>query len=258
MKMITGFCRFEYRGRLYTGVREGEFVVPTGMFGDPPGAHPIGAELGVDTVHMLTPCDPTKIVLISKNYRERAAAVGAEPPKSPLMFLKPPSALIPSGGTILLPPNIGAVSCEIELAVVVGTTMSSVTPEEALNRVLGFTLLFDISAREVVESDVQMTRGKGFDTFAVIGTTITPGIDPSNVPLQLHHNGDLVVDTSTRDMVFSVAELLSTVSAVMTLRPGDVVSTGGAGADRPILSAGDELVGEAGPLSSLVASVAPR
>jgi 2-keto-4-pentenoate hydratase/2-oxohepta-3-ene-1,7-dioic acid hydratase in catechol pathway len=141
------------------------------------------------------------------------------------------------------------------LAAVVGKTASRVSVEDAQRHVLGYTIMFDLSAREIVESEVQMARGKGFDTFAPIADSIVSDIDPDRVALRLSHNGKTVVDTTTADMIFPVAQVVSFISGVMTLYPGDIICTGGAGADRPLLSPGDALVGESPDIGTLAASV---
>ena len=174
----------------------------------------------------LVPCEPSKIVCVGLNYRKHAAEMGKALPAEPLLFLKPPSALIGPGQPILLPAASHEVHYEAELAVVIGIRATDVRVEDALDHVLGYTLINDVTARDLQRSDVQYTRAKSFDTFAPLGPTIVTELDPESLEISLNVNGEQRQRSLCSDMIFSVPEIVSFVSGVMTLEPGDVIATG--------------------------------
>ena len=147
-------------------------------------------------------------------------------PDTPKLFLKPPSALIGNGQHIRLPSGVGRVDFEGELAVVVGRRATRISPAAVSEYLLGFTILNDVTARELQRKDVQFTRAKGFDTFCPVGPWLVLGIEPGDLRIQTHVNNTLRQNSSTADMVFSVQDLVSFISHVMTLEPGDIISTG--------------------------------
>ena len=169
---------------------------------------------------------PTKIVGVGVNYRKHASEMGKELPEEPLIFLKPPSALVGTGETVYLPKGYNRIDHEAELGVVVGERITRRSPDEIAERILGFTCVNDVSVRDLQKSDGQWTRAKGFDTFCPIGPRIVGGIDPGKLTISAKVNGEVRQNSSTSDMVFSVYELLSFISFVMTLEPHDVVTTG--------------------------------
>ncbi|MEW6579234.1 MAG: fumarylacetoacetate hydrolase family protein [Chloroflexota bacterium] len=180
----------------------------------------------VDAIPLLPPVAPSKIVCIGRNYAAHAAEHGAAVPDEPMLFLKPPSALIEHGGEIVLPPGVGRVDHEAELAVIIGRRAARVRREDALDYVFGYTCANDVSARECQKKDGQWGRAKGFDTFCPLGPWIVTGLDPSDLAIACHVNGEPRQSARTSDMVFDVAALVSFVSGVMTLLPGDVLLTG--------------------------------
>lgn len=189
---------------------------------------------------LTVPCEPSKIICIGLNYRKHAEEMGKELPAEPLIFSKPPSSLLPDGGMIELPSLSEEVHYEGELAVVIGRRCRDVRASEAEAYILGYTLLNDVTARDLQRRDVQYTRGKGFDTFAPVGPQIVSGLRPEDLQLELRVNGELRQSSPVSDMIFSVAEIVEHVSAVMTLELGDIIATGtpsGVGA----LSEGDEV-----------------
>jgi 2-keto-4-pentenoate hydratase/2-oxohepta-3-ene-1,7-dioic acid hydratase in catechol pathway len=192
----------------------------------------------LDAIRLLPPVAPSKILCIGRNYAAHAAEHSAPVPAEPMLFLKPPSALIGQGGEIVLPRNAGRVEHEAELAVIIGRTASHVRREDALNYVLGYTCANDVSARDYQKKDGQWGRAKGFDTFCPLGPWIATGIDPSDLAIACHVNGEQRQGARTSDMVFDVAALIAFVSAVMTLLPGDVLLTGTPSGVSP-LAAGD-------------------
>ena len=186
-----------------------------------------GAELPAGA-RLLPPCSPTKIVCVGRNYPEHARELGNEPPKEPLIFLKPPSSLIASGDAIVYPPLSERVDFEGELGVIVGKRARNVKVEDAWDYVLGYTCLNDVTARDLQRKDGQWTRGKGFDTFCAVGPCMAPKEDLDVRTLTLR----TVVDDETRqeapiaDMMFGVDVIIAYVSAFMTLEPGDLIATG--------------------------------
>ena len=177
-------------------------------------------------VALLPPVIPGKIVAVGLNYREHAAETAAKLPSEPLLFLKPPSAVIGPGAAIILPPMSKRVDHEGELAVVIGKTIKDVSPEQAKGAILGYTCGNDVTARDLQAKDRQWTRAKSFDTFCPLGPWIETELEPSNLRLECRVNGQVRQKGATKDMVFGVYELLSFISRVMTLSPGDVILTG--------------------------------
>jgi 2-keto-4-pentenoate hydratase/2-oxohepta-3-ene-1,7-dioic acid hydratase in catechol pathway len=185
-----------------------------------------GRTYALQSVQLLAPCRPTKIVAVGVNYRAHAAELGKAVPAEPLLFLKPASAVVGPEEEIVLPRMSGLVHHEAELAAVLGRRCRRATPEEARGAVLGFTCFNDVTARDLQRKDGQFTRGKGFDTFAPVGPWIETAVDPSDLRILCRVNGQVRQDGRTSDMVFCVDTLISFISQVMTLEPGDVVTTG--------------------------------
>jgi len=169
---------------------------------------------------------PSKIIGIGVNYRAHAVEMGKGLPEEPLMFLKPRSALIASGEAIERPGGYERVDYEGELGVVIGQRARRVPRERALDVVLGFTIVNDVTVRDLQKRDIQYSRAKGFDTFCPIGPRIVAGLDPSRLALKTRLNGVIKQDSSTSDLIFDVPTLIAFCSAHMTLEPGDVISTG--------------------------------
>ncbi len=179
-------------------------------------------------VRLLPPCAPTKIVCVGRNYLEHARELGNEPPSEPLIFLKPSSSLIASGDRIVYPPSSSRVDFEGELGVVISRRASRIRAEDALDYVLGYTVVNDVTARDLQKKDGQWTRGKGFDTFCAVGPNLTPReeVDFPELRIVTKVNGETKQDGSVRDMIFTVADVIAYVSAFMTLEPGDLIATG--------------------------------
>ncbi len=184
------------------------------------------AETPLESVRILAPVQPSKVICVGRNYVAHAREHNAEVPAVPLIFLKPPSSVIATGETILLPPQSQQVEHEAELAVVIGRRGRWLSPENALEHVLGYTIANDVTARDLQFSDGQWTRGKGFDTFCPLGPWIATECNPADVLITCKVNGETRQMGSTRDMVFDVPQLLAFISSVMTLEPGDVILTG--------------------------------
>jgi 2-keto-4-pentenoate hydratase/2-oxohepta-3-ene-1,7-dioic acid hydratase in catechol pathway len=177
-------------------------------------------------VKLLAPCQPTKIVALGINYKSHAKEFKHELPETPLLFLKPPTAVIGTGHEIIYPPMSKQVDYEAELGVVIRKTAKNVPVKEALDYVLGYTCFNDVTARDLQRKDGQWTRGKGFDTFAPVGPWIETELDPSNLTIESYLNGELKQKATTADLIFPVPQIVSFVSSVMTLLPGDIIATG--------------------------------
>jgi 2-keto-4-pentenoate hydratase/2-oxohepta-3-ene-1,7-dioic acid hydratase in catechol pathway len=175
---------------------------------------------------VLAPVHPSKVVAIGLNYKDHAAEMNKPLPAEPLMFLKPSTAVIGPGDSIRLPQGVGEVHYEAELGVVIGTQASRVPADEAMAHVLGLTCLIDVTARELQRKEIQYTRAKGFDTFAPIGPCIAVGLDPAALDVEGWLNGERKQASNTRQLIFSVPQIIAFVSRVMTLLPGDVIATG--------------------------------
>lgn len=200
------------------------YALPLGPWGE---LSPGEQMANLADVALLAPCLPSKIVAVGRNYAGHAAELGDSVPAEPLIFLKPPSAIIGPGAAIVYPQHLsGRVDHEAELAVVVGRRARCVPAKEALAFVRGYTCANDITARDLQQQDGQWTRSKSFDTFCPLGPWIVPGLDVSDLAIRCWVNGSLRQDGRTRDLVFGVAELMAAVSAVMTLEPGDLLLTG--------------------------------
>jgi 2-keto-4-pentenoate hydratase/2-oxohepta-3-ene-1,7-dioic acid hydratase in catechol pathway len=182
--------------------------------------------LPLERVKLLAPCNPSKVVGIGKNYRAHAKEMDGKAPDEPLIFLKPPTAVLASGEPIVRPKGYDRVDFEGELGVVIGRRAYRVTPDQALNYVFGYTCVNDVTVRDLQKRDVQFTRAKGFDTFAPLGPCIATGLVPEQLTVETRLNGVERQKAPITDMVFGVAELVSFVSRVMTLLPGDVIATG--------------------------------
>lgn len=169
---------------------------------------------------------PSKIIGIGVNYRAHALEMGKALPEEPLMFLKPRSALLPEGFPIERPAGYDSVDYEGELGVVIGQRARRVSRERALDMVLGYTCVNDVTVRDLQKKDGQWSRAKGFDTFCPLGPKIVAGLDPRNLRILTRVNGAVRQDSTTADMIFDVAALIAFISAHMTLEVGDVISTG--------------------------------
>jgi 2-keto-4-pentenoate hydratase/2-oxohepta-3-ene-1,7-dioic acid hydratase in catechol pathway len=186
----------------------------------------LDADIPLVQAHLLSPIEPGKIICVGRNYVEHAKEQGVEIPEIPLLFLKPPSAVIGHGQKIVLPPQSQQVEHEAELAVVISRTGRWISSDSALDYVLGYTIGNDVTARDLQRRDGQWTRGKGFDTFCPLGPWLETEFDPSDALITCHVNREMRQMASTRDMIFTVRQLIAFVSSVMTLQPGDVLMTG--------------------------------
>lgn len=175
---------------------------------------------------LMPPAMPTKIVCAGINYRSHAIEMGHEIPDEPVIFLKPPTSMNAPLGEVRIPPMCAQLDYEGELAVVIGRRAHRIPPSEALHHVLGYTCANDFTARDLQRKDGQWTRAKGFDGFCPLGPWVETDVDPSDLLIETYVNGAVRQRARTSDMIVPVPELVSFVSHVMTLLPGDVVLTG--------------------------------
>jgi 2-keto-4-pentenoate hydratase/2-oxohepta-3-ene-1,7-dioic acid hydratase in catechol pathway len=228
--------RFSQKDRSGYAVLDGEKILP---LRDNPfsGITETGETLVLGGVTLLAPCEPSKIVALGLNYRDHAAEFGHAVPDEPLIFLKPSTSVIGPEADIFYPQMSRRVDYEAELAVIIGKTARHVAQDTALDYVLGYTCFNDITARDLQKKDGQFTRAKSFDTFAAMGPWIETDIgDPDKVMVEAYLNGERRQHSNTSNMVFRVRHLISFISQVMTLLPGDVIATGtpaGIGPMRP-------------------------
>jgi 2-keto-4-pentenoate hydratase/2-oxohepta-3-ene-1,7-dioic acid hydratase in catechol pathway len=206
--------------------------------GDVFGRYEAGKEITERGLRFAAPVVPSKIVAIGLNYKDHAAEMKKPLPAEPLLFIKPSTAVIGPEDAIRVPAGVGEIHYEAELAVVIGRTATRVKQAAAREYILGFTCMNDVTARELQRKDVQYTRAKGFDTFAPMGPCIAVGLDASALGIEGWVNGEKKQASNTNQLIFPVDYLVAFVSDVMTLHPGDVITTGTPAGVGP-LKAGD-------------------
>ena len=185
------------------------------------------APVPLSELHLLPPVTPSKIVCVGRNYKDHATEMGNEVPKEPLIFLKPTSALLSPKGIIRMPAISTRVDYEGELGIVIGRRCRKIGPDEDVRPYIrGYVCVNDVTARDLQKSDDQWTRGKGFDTFCPVGPVVDTSLDPDGLKVVCRVNGVERQRGDTRDMAFDPYAILSFISHVMTLLPGDVVATG--------------------------------
>jgi 2-keto-4-pentenoate hydratase/2-oxohepta-3-ene-1,7-dioic acid hydratase in catechol pathway len=197
-----------------------------------------GDRWALPDVRLLSPFLPSKVVAMGRNYAEHAKELGGEAPETPLIFIKPSTAVIGDGDAIRLPPSSSEVHFEGELAVVIGTPARNVAPDDALDHVFGFAAANDVTARDQQRADVQFTRSKSYDSFCPLGPWVETVLDPSDLRLVTRVNGKVKQDARTSAMVHDIRAQIAFVSAIVTLLPGDVILTGTPAGVGPI-AAGD-------------------
>jgi len=218
--------RFELKNEVLSGILKEENLFP--VRGSVYEEFEVEKEgIPISRVTLLPPCEPSKIVAVGLNYRDHALERGKNLPGEPLIFLKPPSAIVGPDDIIIFPKMAKRVDYEGELALVIKKKASllddGADPEEYI---LGYTCFNDVTARDLQEKDGQFTRAKSFDTFAAVGPCIATDIDPSQLRLKTFLNGKLKQSGSTRNLIFSIPFLVKFISRIMTLMPGDLITTG--------------------------------
>ncbi len=215
MKLV----RFEADGAKFTGQLDDNIIRPA-------GTGKASRDYDLSSARLLAPCEPTKIVAVGLNYKDHIIEMGHELPDEPVIFLKPSTSVIGPEEFILLPPQSNRVDHESELGIVIGKTASHVARKNAKDFILGYTCLNDVTARDLQSKDGQWTRAKGFDTFCPIGPWIETQLDPNDLSVELHLNGDIRQRSRTSNLLFDPYFLVEFISGVMRLNPGDVIATG--------------------------------
>ena len=228
MKII----RFQYQNALFYGTLENDLVTVYDGSPFPSTSSQSVAfkatkqQIPLKDTRLLAPCQPSKVVCLGLNYRPHAAELNIKLPELPLLFLKPSTSVIGHGDDIVLPPNPERIDYEGELGVVIAKTAKNVAEADFADYVLGYTCFNDVTDRVAQVKDGQWTRAKGYDTFAPTGPCISTGISPFNLKLETLVNGELKQSGNTCDLIFGIPGLISFISSIMTLLPGDVIATG--------------------------------
>lgn len=235
MKLV----RFQVQGRTACGILNNDEVAELdGDFFTP--FKTLKTSQVLSRVKLLAPCSPSKIVAVGLNYRDHANELGLPVPEAPVIFLKPPTCVIGPHEPIVYPGMSSRVDYEAELGVVIKDRTRNIGPGEALDHVLGYTCANDVTARDLQKADGQWTRAKSFDTFCPVGPWIETELDPDDLLVESYLNGERRQSSRTSQFIFKADYLVSFISQVMTLYPGDLIITGtpaGIGPMRP----GDEL-----------------
>jgi 2-keto-4-pentenoate hydratase/2-oxohepta-3-ene-1,7-dioic acid hydratase in catechol pathway len=223
--MAHRLVRVSHQGRPHWGqVLESWIEV---FAGDPfAGLGATVAQVELAGARLLAPVTPSKILGVGTNYRAHALEMKKPLPDEPLLFMKPPTTVIAGGDAIVRPRGFERTDFEGELGVVIGRSARRVRERDALDYVLGYTIVNDVTVRDLQKKDGQFTRAKGFDTFCPVGPAIVTGLDPARLHVRTRQNGELRQDSPTSDLIFSVARVIETVTRVMTLEPGDLITTG--------------------------------
>ena len=218
-------ARFLYKGKEGFGiVKGGQIQVAEGdMFAE---FRPTRSVYPLEEVKLLPPTRPSKIVALGLNYKDHAEEIGQRPPEEPIIFLKPSSAVIGHLDDIIYPPMSQRIDYEGELGIVLGKVTKGVAEKEADKFILGYTCFNDVTARDLQQKDRQWSRCKGFDTFAPVGPWIETDIDPLGLKFETFLNGVCRQSSSTSNLIFTPRQLVSFISQIMTLYPGDVIATG--------------------------------
>jgi len=217
--------RFSSADKTSFGILEGDVVRE--ISGSPFGPFDATADgCPLDEVMLLAPVEPSKVIGVGLNYIDHAKELKMAIPQNPILFMKPPTSVIGPGDAIVYPKMSEQVDYEAELVVVIKDKTKDVSVEEAASHILGYTCGNDVTARDLQRKDGQWTRSKSFDTFSPLGPWIETDLDPLDVQVEMLLNGNVVQSSSTSNMIFNVFELVSFVSQIMTLLPGDVIMTG--------------------------------
>jgi len=247
------YVRFGKDSRIYYGILEDEtiFRIEGNPFDEPPPQHPFCLR---KEATLLAPVEPSKIIAVGLNYRDHAEELKMSLPPEPLIFLKPPSSVIGPGDTIYFPSQSQRLDYEAEMGIVIKRTARHISCEDADSVILGYTCVNDITARDLQKKDIQWTRAKSFDSFCPIGPLVETSADASHLKIELLVNGQIKQKSSTENMIFGYRKLVSFISDVMTLNPGDVIATGTPAGVGP-LSVGDTVEVRIENIGSLVNTV---
>jgi 2-keto-4-pentenoate hydratase/2-oxohepta-3-ene-1,7-dioic acid hydratase in catechol pathway len=267
---LMKYCRFHLNGSAHYGLVEsiaGNDEItrlllqpPQSSDGDVEGlpSHRMD-RIPLSQASLLPPVEPSKIICVGRNYREHAAELGHEIPPEPLLFFKPPSALLPPSGTILRPKASTRTDYEGELGVVIARRCRQLTDgDDVRPYILGYTCVNDFTARDLQKKDGQWTRAKGFDTFCPVGPVVADGLDPwAGVSIETRVNGDVRQSGNTRDFIFPLDVVIRYISQILTLEPGDLIATGTPEGVGPVV-AGDVIDVSIRGIGQLRNSVADR
>ncbi len=231
MKLV----RFLHDNKEHSGILHGDEVTV-----DMPGNRGLES-VRLDEVSLLAPVKPSKIVSVGLNYRDHAKELGMAIPAEPIIFIKPSTAVIGPGETIVYPRSSDRVDYEAELGVVIKDRVRNVPEKAAGGHIAGYTCVNDVTARDLQKKDIQWSRAKSFDTFAPIGPWVETDLDPGDLGIRSYLNGELKQDSRTSKFIFSIPRLIEFISGIMTLLPGDVIATGTPPAVGS-MSPGDEVV----------------
>lgn len=219
------FIRFSYRAKTSYGVLDKDTI--QGISGTPFENVKISdTTYRLEDVKLLAPVVPSKVLAVGLNYADHAKELKMPIPENPILFMKPPTSVIGAGEDIIYPKMSKQVDYEAELVVVIKDLLKDVSVKEAPSHILGYTCGNDVTARDLQKKDGQWTRAKSFDTFCPLGPWIETDLDPLNVQVEMLLNDKVVQSSSTSNMIFNVFELVSFISRIMTLLPGDIVMTG--------------------------------
>jgi len=202
-------------------------------------------------VKILVPVTPSKIIAVGLNYKKHTDEMQMKPPDEPVLFIKPSTSVIGYMENIIYPKSAKRVEYEAELAIVIKDKCKDIKESEVDRHIAGYTCLNDVTERDMQKKDGQWTRAKSFDTFAPIGPYIVQGIDPDNQTVKLYLNGKLKQNSNTNNFIFGTRKLVSFISKVMTLLPGDIITTGTPEGVGP-MKAGDKVEVDIGKIGRLV------
>lgn len=221
MKLV----RFIYENKVCQGALSHDKI--NIIEGDIFGTYRVGDRtVNLDEVQLLAPCQPSKIVCIGLNYYDHQLEMNEFADEFPKIFIKPSTAVIAHGENIIRPQGVDRVDFEAEMAVVIGKTAKNIKKGTAKDYILGYTCMNDVTARNIQKQDGQWTRAKSFDTFAPLGPVISTDVDPYNTKVELLLNGKVMQSSTTEKLIWNVDFLVEEISKIMTLLPGDVISTG--------------------------------
>jgi len=245
--------RYKIDGRTAFGVLTSEEIAE--LDGNLFGALRVsGKRYARSGVKLLSPCNPGKVIAVGLNYRDHAAELGFKVPAEPIIFLKPSTTVIGPGDTIVYPVMSGQVDYEAELGVIMKDRVKNIGPDESASHILGYTCANDVTARDLQKKDGQWTRSKSFDTFCPIGPWIETDLNPNDLLIESYLNSERRQSSRTAQLIFSIDYLISFISNIMTLFPGDLIITGtpaGIGPMKP----GDEIEIRIEGIGSLVNKV---
>ncbi len=233
-------CRFRIDNKVHFGSFENNRIKSAKgpFFATDP--IPAGQSFALEQVKLLAPCLPSKVVAVGLNYIDHAKELKMGLPEQPLIFIKPSTSVIGPFDDIIYPECVERLDYEAELAIVIKKPCKDIEAREAEDHILGYTLLNDVTARDIQEKDGQWTRAKSFDTFCPIGPFVATGIPIDDLEIKLLLNGEVKQSSNTKNLIFKPIDLVSFISKICTLLPGDIIATGTPGGVGP-MNTGDEV-----------------